>query len=205
MKLLTLNFLTCAIKDCKAAATATTTTTTTTTERPRTHKPARSASDPHQIDQEPDLESEETEPQHKRGPSFPLAISDATLESTELEFQPLFWRNIIPRIEWDAMREIVGSVSLTLPEAVVKALLPEPEREQGVEERMEGVESTGGAQLLPVEAEEGSVFDDDTLRALHRLLLETQVAEGALVCRRCGHRYAIKEGIANFLLPPHLV
>ena len=42
------------------------------------------------------------------------------------------------------------------------------------------------------------------LRELHTLLLETQVLEGKLVCGNCGHEYAIKEGIANFLLPSHL-
>lgn len=43
------------------------------------------------------------------------------------------------------------------------------------------------------------------LKDLHHLLLETQIAEGKLVCGNCGHEYAVKEGIANFLLPSHLV
>lgn len=43
------------------------------------------------------------------------------------------------------------------------------------------------------------------MKDLHHLLLETQVSEGKLVCGNCGHEYAIKEGIANFLLPSHLV
>lgn len=40
---------------------------------------------------------------------------------------------------------------------------------------------------------------------LHRLLMETMIHEGKLCCRACGHEYAVKEGIANFLLPSHLV
>ena len=40
---------------------------------------------------------------------------------------------------------------------------------------------------------------------LHTLLLETQISEGSLICGNCGHAFAIKEGIANFLLPNHLV
>lgn len=48
------------------------------------------------------------------------------------------------------------------------------------------------------------VNDEKMLRDLHTLLLETQVTEGKLVCGNCGHEYAIKEGIANFLLPNHL-
>lgn len=31
------------------------------------------------------------------------------------------------------------------------------------------------------------------------------MSEGKLVCANCGHEYAVKEGIANFLLPSHLV
>jgi multifunctional methyltransferase subunit TRM112 len=47
--------------------------------------------------------------------------------------------------------------------------------------------------------------DEDMLKDLHGLLLETQFMEGKLVCGNCGHEYAVKEGIANFLLPDHLV
>ncbi|KAF9775946.1 type I protein arginine N-methyltransferase Rmt1 [Fusarium sp. DS 682] len=47
--------------------------------------------------------------------------------------------------------------------------------------------------------------DENTLKDLHHLLLETQMSEGKLVCGNCGHEYAVKEGIANFLLPSHLV
>lgn len=38
-----------------------------------------------------------------------------------------------------------------------------------------------------------------TVKDLHRLLLETSIASGKLVCGNCGHEYAVKEGIANFL------
>jgi multifunctional methyltransferase subunit TRM112 len=47
--------------------------------------------------------------------------------------------------------------------------------------------------------------DSQLLRDLHKLLLETEVMEGKLVCGNCGHNYQIKAGIANFLLPSHLV
>ena len=46
--------------------------------------------------------------------------------------------------------------------------------------------------------------DEQMLRDLHRLLLETHVTEGQMVCGNCEHEYNIKEGIANFLLPSHL-
>ncbi|OTB05807.1 hypothetical protein M426DRAFT_319489 [Hypoxylon sp. CI-4A] len=47
--------------------------------------------------------------------------------------------------------------------------------------------------------------DEKTMKDLHNLLMETQIMEGKLVCANCGHEYAVREGIANFLLPSHLV
>jgi multifunctional methyltransferase subunit TRM112 len=47
--------------------------------------------------------------------------------------------------------------------------------------------------------------DEQKLKDLHNLLMETQIMEGKLVCGNCGHEYAVREGIANFLLPSHLV
>jgi multifunctional methyltransferase subunit TRM112 len=35
--------------------------------------------------------------------------------------------------------------------------------------------------------------------------METSIASGKLACANCGHEYAVKEGIANFLLPSHMV
>jgi len=52
---------------------------------------------------------------------------------------------------------------------------------------------------------DGSNEPTQTLKDLHALLVETSVANGKLVCGHCGHEYAVKEGIANFLLPSHLV
>jgi multifunctional methyltransferase subunit TRM112 len=49
------------------------------------------------------------------------------------------------------------------------------------------------------------VADEKMLNELHTLLVETQMNEGKLVCGHCGHEYAVREGIANFLLPSHLV
>ena len=47
--------------------------------------------------------------------------------------------------------------------------------------------------------------DEKKMKDLHTLLVETQLMEGKLVCGHCGHEYAVREGIANFLLPSHLV
>lgn len=57
MKVITANFVNCAVKECKKSPT-----------------------------------------------SFPLHFHDAELEQTELDFQPEFIRNILPRIDWEGLR-----------------------------------------------------------------------------------------------------
>ncbi|KAB8230645.1 hypothetical protein ETB97_003082 [Aspergillus alliaceus] len=126
MKLITANFLTCAVKGCKTSPT-----------------------------------------------SFPLHFKDAELELQELDFQPEFIRNIVPRIDWDALQTMANEL--------------------------------GFPKILDKKPEGDELNDEQILRELHRLLLETQIIEGKLICGNCGHEYMIKEGIANFLLPSHLV
>ncbi|KLJ08737.1 hypothetical protein EMPG_15827 [Blastomyces silverae] len=88
MKILTANFLTCAVKACKASPAA-----------------------------------------------FPLHFSDAELEQEETEFQADFLRNILPRIDWEALVVTAGelgftSITSTKPEgdAVTDELLQELHR-----------------------------------------------------------------------------
>ncbi|KAK1061609.1 hypothetical protein LTR33_012664 [Friedmanniomyces endolithicus] len=134
MKLLTLNFLTCARKTCKSS-------------------PA----------------------------SFPLHPKDAELEQVETEMNPLFLRNILPRLEWEAMKTI--TTELGLPN------LP--------------AETPNSEDLLEKDGDDEGV--SKVARDLHALLMETCIASGTLVCGSCGHEYAVREGIANFLLPSHMV
>jgi multifunctional methyltransferase subunit TRM112 len=56
-----------------------------------------------------------------------------------------------------------------------------------------------------IEGEEAEEEPSQTAKDLHRLLLETTVREGKLVCGNCGHEYKVMEGVPNFLLPGHLV
>ncbi|KAI5819398.1 adoMet-dependent tRNA methyltransferase complex subunit Trm112 [Pyronema omphalodes] len=61
-----------------------------------------------------------------------------------------------------------------------------------------------GFTTLPSTKPEGDL-DAQMIKDLHTLLVETQVISGKLVCRNCQHEYNIHQGIANFLLPNHLV
>lgn len=62
-----------------------------------------------------------------------------------------------------------------------------------------------GESAMHTDSATDSNGDSAVWRDLHRLLMETQVIEGKLVCGNCGHEYRIRDGIANFLLPAHLV
>ncbi|KAF8850525.1 Trm112p-domain-containing protein [Acephala macrosclerotiorum] len=127
MKVLTLNFLTCAVKACKSTST-----------------------------------------------SFPLHPKDCELVSDTIEPNPQLIMNVLPRIDWNAL--ITTASELGFP-----TLPPTPPTREELES------------------------DEKMMSELHTLLLKTQISEGSLVCGNCGHEYKIKEGIANFLLPNHLV
>jgi multifunctional methyltransferase subunit TRM112 len=72
----------------------------------------------------------------------------------------------------------------------------EPEQ-QGEDEEMEGMQTT---PAVPSETEQ-----EEALKRLHTLLVETTIQEGHLVCGNCEFEYPVKEGVGNFLLPGHLV
>jgi len=76
MKILTANFLTCAVKACKSS-------------------PA----------------------------SFPLHFRDAELEHVDGEYNPSFLANILPRIEWEALKVTATEVGSYIP-----ILSPSPPR-----------------------------------------------------------------------------
>jgi multifunctional methyltransferase subunit TRM112 len=151
MKLLTTNFLTCAVKACKSS-------------------PA----------------------------SFPLHFRDAILERTEIDYNPLFIRNILPRVNWEALLTTANELGL-------QALVPEKNPAETYTDntaaatQRETDEDGAGEETLQAEPSE------EVLKSLHGLLLETGVSEGKLVCGNCGFEYPIKEGVGNFLLPAHLV
>ncbi|KAI9598524.1 hypothetical protein BDF19DRAFT_402195 [Syncephalis fuscata] len=46
-------------------------------------------------------------------------------------------------------------------------------------------------------------MNETVLNALHKILLETRIIEGKMICDGCGHIYRIKDGVANMLLTEH--
>ncbi|QDS72740.1 hypothetical protein FKW77_003944 [Venturia effusa] len=147
MKLLTLNFLTCARKACKPHAS-----------------------------------------------SFPLHPKNAELEIVEADINTQLIVNLLPRLDWPALVGLCTELGLTLRET-----LPEPE--ELVVKEAQDMEVEGREK----KEEEEELEPTQLAKDLHRLLWETSILTGELVCANCGHEYAIKEGIANFLLPSHLV
>ncbi|MCJ1247432.1 hypothetical protein MMC30_004646 [Trapelia coarctata] len=124
--------------------------------------------------------------------SFPLHFRDAELEQVEGEYNPTFLANILPRIEWEALKITATELGFaSLPAEKPDLLSPAPDAPVDSEPLAESTEVEEAREKMA--------------RDLHKLLLETTVKEGKMVCGNCGHEYKIKEGIANFLLPNHLV
>ena len=137
--------------------------------------------------------------------SFPLHFKDATLERTEIDFNPLFLRNVLPRVNWDAL-------TTTATELGLQALVPERNPVDVVdgdgEVGEDGKDADTEMDVVGEQQETAKKTDEaseEVLKKLHSLLLETAVVEGKLVCGNCGFEYPIKEGVGNFLLPAHLV
>ncbi|KAK5076177.1 hypothetical protein LTR64_006345 [Lithohypha guttulata] len=145
MKLLTVNFLTCAVKTCKTSS-----------------------------------------------ESYPLHFRDAQLEQNPQTFNPLFIRNILSRLDWSALNTTANELGLT-------AMLPD---HNPADDMM--VDSEGATEEEKNRAKD-NVISEEVLKKLHTFLVDTGVIEGKLVCGNCGFEYPIKEGVGNFLLPPHLV
>lgn len=67
MKILTVNFLTCAVKACKTSSL-----------------------------------------------SFPLHFRDAELEQSDIEYNPSFLRNILPRVDWEGLKVTATEVCVCM-------------------------------------------------------------------------------------------
>ncbi|SCU92211.1 LADA_0F15148g1_1 [Lachancea dasiensis] len=111
--------------------------------------------------------------------NFPLKFNGekCQLEQDEsLEFNPEFLLRVIDRVDWAA----VLSVAADLGNTGLPAGKPEFSNEELSEE------------------------DKVILADLHTLLIQTNIVEGEMSCKNCGHVYYIKNSIPNLLLPPHL-
>ena len=107
----------------------------------------------------------------------------------------------MPRLEWAALASVCQEVGLEAPRDPMVAVKADADAD-ATHMEMEG-EGLGEGKV-DGERNVGEIQEED-LKKLHTLLLETQIVSGKLVCGNCGHEYAVREGIANFLLPAHLV
>lgn len=140
--------------------------------------------------------------------SYPLHFKDCSLEQSTLDFQPLFVRNILPRVNWEALQTSCAELGLAalLPARNPVDTLALVEDGEGLEEaEMKDTGADADAGENTTVKDEQQAEQEEVLRKMHTLLLETSIVEGKLVCGNCGFEYPIKEGVGNFLLPPHLV
>ncbi|KAI9295082.1 Trm112p-domain-containing protein [Neoconidiobolus thromboides FSU 785] len=108
--------------------------------------------------------------------NYPLKLEQVELESIDTEFNQQFIVNMLDRIDYDALKITAYQI----------------EERQGLELGLPGL-----PESLPEH------LDEDLLRLLHNILLETQIKSGLMVCNNCQHPFAIKDGIANMLLAEH--
>ncbi|KAJ6259906.1 hypothetical protein Dda_5550 [Drechslerella dactyloides] len=118
--------------------------------------------------------------------AFPLHFRDATLASTNVPYNPLLLTNLLPRLDWPALVTSSKELGFTLPDS--KPSFPQLSR------------GDDGAVNVGTLKEE----EETALRTLHRVLMETEVVEGKMVCGSCGFEYGIHQSVGNFLLPSHL-
>ncbi|CAI2179527.1 16387_t:CDS:2 [Funneliformis geosporum] len=100
--------------------------------------------------------------------NFPLQLSQVEIVNQETEFNPMFLRNMLPKLEWNALVKTALQINVTLP-----TVLPESTTDD---------------------------LDEEFLKTLHGILLETHILQGAMTCPNCNRVYPIKDGIPNMLL-----
>ncbi|KAI9809874.1 MAG: hypothetical protein M1825_000307 [Sarcosagium campestre] len=202
MKLLTLNFLTCARKQCRNSTNNTIPGATTTTMiDPASGLPTTTAESTGTTTTITTTTSSSPPPLHLKSlPDLPLLIT-----KVPQPFNPTLIVNILPRLDWNMLRITASEAGITLPDfnpaAASTSITASADGEGLIENEKEN--ENEAEVITPQSAEE--VGGDEGLKLLHVALLETTVETGALCCERCGWEYKVMEGIANFLLPAHLV
>ncbi|CAM9100776.1 unnamed protein product [Heterosigma akashiwo] len=101
---------------------------------------------------------------------FPLTIEAQTYEIQEIDFNPEFIQNMLPKLEWEALRSAISNLGLS-------AELPPAD-----------------------EVTDEMKQDEEFLKVVHHVLLEIHVQEGDLVCPETGRKFPVKGGIPNMLL-----
>ncbi|KAL6950170.1 hypothetical protein ACO0QE_000846 [Hanseniaspora vineae] len=98
-----------------------------------------------------------------------------------------FLLGIIDRLDWNAVLEVAHDLGNTSLPASKPSL-------------------TTDGDFNETDADYQTMINNNKalLRDLQILLMQTNIVEGDMKCKNCGHVYYIKNGIPNLLLPPHL-
>jgi multifunctional methyltransferase subunit TRM112 len=201
MKILTLNFLTCARKLCKSNPLSFPLhPKDATLEYVPTSEMTSESSAAKTVTENTEGASEETEVQSEEEQREELELQEAQVQ---------FLQNIVPRLEFPALRGLCEELGLKFPWdgefAPESELLWEPPANEPTGETHDESMDVDEENEKPQETENLPRKPSQLAKDFHRILLETVITEGKLVCGACEHEYAVKEGIANFLLPGHLV
>ncbi|KAL3796003.1 hypothetical protein HJC23_013060 [Cyclotella cryptica] len=109
---------------------------------------------------------------------YPLQIEVAALNYEESPVNKEFLLNILPKVNYPALRSAVQQISHRC-----EPTLPE------IPENLDVSDTEGNEKL-----------DDATIVKLHRVLLDVYLVEGWLVCPDTGRKFPVKDGIPNMIL-----
>ncbi|KAF8912468.1 hypothetical protein EDD21DRAFT_393794 [Dissophora ornata] len=104
--------------------------------------------------------------------NFPLELQEVVLEQEEAEMNEDFLRNMLGKLEYEAL--VATSLKLDIND-------------------------------LPATVPADAAYNDEFLQILHRVILETHIKSGKMICPNCQHIYIIRDGIPNMLLAEHEV
>lgn len=124
---------------------------------------------------------------------YPLKLMATTINAREQEFSPEFIVRMLPKLEYDVLRQAALSIGhgQDLPEVQPKIATVEGSGDQ----------ATASAAAPSAEDLSKLVqqYDENFLKAVHRNLLEIEIVEGFLECPETGRKFPIKNGIPNML------
>jgi len=140
---------------------------------------------------------------------YPLKLIVKDTKKVDVDFNPEFIQRMLPRIDWQALRDAASTVGVDLPpkapsvpdagdpamELAAAAAANASSSSSNVESPMSGVQSTSSDT-----SNEPPSLNEETLKQIHHALLEVDIIEGELICPETGRKFPITEGVPNMLV-----
>lgn len=99
-----------------------------------------------------------------------LKVQIEQLETRPADYNPEFIRSLLPKLNYPALVEVAADLDLACRSS------------------------------LPGEIADEGALSDESLRAIHAVLLESNVVAGRLVCGGCARTYEITDSVPDMLV-----